>query len=158
MSEPSFSVRSFGDRPGLTTGNPHDDDARIIDDDFLEVDAPPTPKELPTENREHVAKRPKPTNRELIGSQSFPTGGFAQPLQILTLDARREALEVRIITTVATDYVRIGDDGNKLTTASGSFLLQAILPYKPDSYTGPVFVHGPDTTAPFVVTWYSVTS
>jgi hypothetical protein len=159
MSEPSFSVRTFDDSPRLVTGDPHDDDAQIIDQEVLEVDSPPEPKELPAVNQEHVSagKRPAKTNRILSGSQVFQIGGLPQPMMVLPLDAKRKALEVHLITTVVTDNVRVGDDGNKLNTTSGAFLLQSILPFKPDNYTGPVFIHAPDVTAICTVTWYAVT-
>lgn len=156
MSDPNWptvfpsETGAFG---ALHVGEVNDKDARVIDEDNREVDAPPTPVVQRIVTPELVPV--KACTKLLTVTQACDPQWGSQPnmppfVQLLPADANRRGLTLRVYspTAVLTDYVIIADDQSKLQgiAASGAPL------YHGDNidlndYTGPIFVTAKGSSA-----------
>lgn len=146
--------------PPLHTGDPHDDDARVIDS-LVESEArPPTPEKLPQEKNPEVRPPEVPATRLVTSSIVFPAtaGGTWDAVQLFPADPKRIGLRLSVMSATATDYVRFADDAGKLFADTSSFLLQAGGTGSIDiAHTGPVWVKLATGTGPVTVSGMAVT-
>lgn len=150
MSLPHFE---FPDSPHIA-GDPHDDDARVIDS-LVESDAtPPTPDEEPLTPVEPLIK-PKPVSRLITGSVTL--NNAAPPIQIVPVSIHRESIRLTLMSTTSTDYIRFSDDSGKLYSLQSC----AVLPVYGggidlSEHTGPIWVYAPDVAGNVTVSFVAV--
>lgn len=140
MSDPNF-------HPKLNTGNTSDDDAQIIDSDFLEVDAPPTPVVQPLPPSAPPERR-VPTR--LIADTLLVNPAWVGTIQLLPADVTRVDLTLVVYTTEAGASLKIiGDSSGATVTPNSS---NVVVPL--GEYTGPVYVQAAGTL-PITVSYLS---
>lgn len=158
MSAPIFDPIDEALAPVLA-GDPHDDDAQIIDDFFEPASGPADPAASKEDFDDHSqVSRPRIT-RVLSGYQAISTT-FVDPILAMPADANRKSVTIRFTSTTATDYVLVADEANKCITPStssgqaGQVLAGADITL--GDHTGAVwFARGAGTG---VVSWWAVTS
>lgn len=131
----------------FNTGDPHDDDANIIDENFQEVDEGPQPQALNMVPRETHA-RPAITDQLIGMTQTILTGG--QPFPLLPADARRKSLTVHMVSNstasgALSDVIYLADEPGKTATRMSAFSLTTTQTIDQLDYTGPVYAACPST-------------
>lgn len=121
------------------TQNLRDDDAKVIDDFFIETDSPP---DLSLLNMPIVVKQlkdPPRVTRMLSSELILDPAAQQTPTQLLTADMNREYLFLRVESSnaTATDGIRFSDDQGTVKTG-GKVLHGKTL--QMDPHTGPIYV------------------
>lgn len=145
----------------VIAGDPHDDDAQVMESMLVEVDAPAErPADSPAIQHKTAPKR---VAQLLSGFQVIDLNNLNSPQCIMPADPDRKDFSVEVFGSVATDSIRIADSPNKLhypaiggTSGQSRRLLVGKI-WHPTDYTGAVWIIGTDITAPVTVTWDAVT-
>ena len=145
--------------PVLHTGDPSDDDAAVFESFASEHNEPPTPQEtlLAAGENADVYNTPRArVTRFITGSISLDP--LWLPFQALPEDANRVALNITVQTTVATDFILVGDDPGQLQTLFGAGrLYPSDDPSMFSGHTGRVVISAMGASAPVLVSWWAVT-
>lgn len=132
-----MSVPNFEFTPPVIAGNPHDDDAEILDNLVESKAEPPTPAQEPTARVNPLDKAPVITRTITETINVDPAWG---PVQLLPSDANRRALHITAASDTATDYVLIADDKGRLASSFAGFALAAGGFVDLNAHTGSVWV------------------
>lgn len=145
MSEPEF-------RP-LVTGDPHDDDAAVIESYFVEVDNAPEPYAGdPVKEPTGVAVAP---TLLLSGSSAIANTFTAYPL--ITQNLLRVKLQIFVWASTVTDSIFIADDATKLEFDMSAMRIWPVNDIVLDGHTGPLFVKpATGNVGPVFVSWCAV--
>lgn len=161
MSVPTFDPVTEALAPALY-GDPHDDDADIIDDLFEPTSGPADVSGAKTDFHDHSVTPPKRPTRIQSGYQQIDANSAVFPIQIQPFDPNRERIVIRCTSATATDYVYIADEANKCAVVAGTSgqagrLLAGSDLYL-DGHTGAVYVGFGVGAAGVIVSWWAVTS
>jgi hypothetical protein len=147
--------------PPKIAGDPHDDDGQIIDEMFVNTDAP-APMQADTPAVTHVTPPRRPTLL-LSGFQVIDLNNLNTPFQIAGADPDRIDTLVQLNGANAVDSIRIADAENKLfyPAAAGTSGLAGRLfvnkEWHPTLHTGAIWVIGTDISAAVTVSYWMVT-
>jgi len=142
----------------LAVGDPHDDDAKVREDQIRETNKPVDTEDLPI-----VAVAPsaplKPLTRLLTGTVTIqPTW---QPTQILQSDPYRQYLRVSARSLDSSNQVTLlGDDAGKVFSPSSALTIASgdSVAFNVDcTHTGPVWVSCPTSSVAIIVSYVAVT-
>lgn len=159
-TEHGLSPIPGADSPPLHTGDPHDDDARIIDALVESQAEPPGPKDLPLVRTPPVDAPEKPATMLVTGSIVFPaTAVIWDAFQALPVDPQRRSVRFSVFSATATDYVRMSNDLGKLNADTSAFLMGAGASGSIDMpHTGAVWLKlAAPSVGPVTVSWVAVT-
>jgi hypothetical protein len=140
-----------------------DDDGQVIDNFFIETDAPPkldlAVEPIPASPKENPVKM----GRLLTGSVSMTLAVFTSPTQILPADPNRKSLVVSAFSSAASpnayvECVEISDENGKVSGTAGFNLRPIQGAVVINDYTGAIWaMPGYGITAPIELTWIAVT-
>ena len=161
MSAPMFEPVTEALAPELA-GDPHDDDAQIIDDFFEPASGPADVSAAKVDFRDHSQVSIPRITRLFSGAQQIDVN-TVQPIQILPADTNRKTVVLRLTGpagTVATDYILVADEANKCvivtsTSNQGGRLYSGSDLYL-DGHTGPIFVGLGNVGTNVVISWWAV--
>lgn len=160
MSNPYPSAdATFGP---LHVGNTQDDDPQVIDSFLVEVDAPPDPKDLIGPINPLPLVQPEPTTRLITNTYIMDSSWV--PFRLLTADAGRVQLRLRVMSTAATpsvtnDFLIVGYDPSFIVPGSGFRMWNGVAADL-DEHTGDLWIGpNPNLTASssLIVTMLAVT-
>lgn len=127
----------------LHVGDVTDDDGKVIDNFFIEVNDSPAPADLIGPIDPAPLLIPRPATRLITGNMNLDTNW--QPVQILPADPNRLQLRIRGMSLATTpglnDYVLLGYDRGMVATPSGAaFKLRSGVGLDLDEHTGEVWI------------------
>jgi hypothetical protein len=160
MSAPQFEAVTEPLAPQLA-GDPHDDDAQIIDDFFEPTSGPADVTGAKVDFHDHSLTPPKRPTRIQSGFQAIDAN-TTYAVQIQPFDPNRERIVIRFTSLAATPdtYVYVADEANKLTLVAATSGQAGRIPHGSDltleGHTGPVFVTF--GTGSGYVSWWAVTT
>jgi hypothetical protein len=159
MSAPTFDALTEALAPPLA-GDPHDDDAQIIDDLFEPASGPPDVEAAKQDYADHSQVAPKKQTRVMSGFQQIDVNTVS-PIQIQPFDPNRERIIIRVTSATATDYILVADEANKCNIVASTSGQAGRLPVGVDmileGHNGPVFVMF-GAGAAVIVSWWAITS
>lgn len=128
------------------SGDLHDDDAQIMDDQIESQAEPPTPPQLPTQTKPIAETTARPAKITRLVTANLTVQSTWDAVLLLPADPNRTSLTLYATSETATNWIRWADDPGKLQTLTGAAKLYSgqLITLGDPTHTGPVWVYGPD--------------